>query len=236
MGIANANIFLWKQSDSVVVSDIDGTITVSNARGILGTIITNQYTKVCHVGICNILSTLSSSSQIVYVTSRPIALVNQTRQFLSSLKQGNKTLPDGPLLGFGGNLHQLLLMELVSKTTQKFKTGKLWQQIVQPFRRATNNDPDSPVFVAGFGNNFMDMQSYHAVGMDLDRIFKINKKSQIITFDKPNMTSPQSNSVELAFHPHQWYKDRIGTKYDGYTDPRLISRLVQNELGDGTQR
>lgn len=82
----------------------------------------------------------------------------------------------------------------------------------------------------------MDMQSYHAVGMDLDRIFKINKKSQIITFDKPNMTSPQSNSVELAFHPHQWYKDRIGTKYDGYTDPRLISRLVQNELGDGTQR
>ena len=223
VGIAEAYIFLWSYSDSIVVSDIDGTITKSNARGILGTIVSQQYGKVCHVGICQLLSRLSSSSQVVYVTSRPITLANQTRKFLSSLKQGNERLPQGPLLGFGGNLSQLLIMELVSKTTQRFKSGKLWDQVVKPFRQATN-DPNSPVFVAGFGNNFMDMQSYHAVGMDLHRMFKISKKSQIVNFDKSNVTT-QSYNGDLDFPPHQWYKDRIGTKYDGYTDSRLISTL-----------
>lgn len=224
VGVAEAHIFLWNYNDSIVVSDIDGTITKSNARGILGTIITQQYGKVCHLGICHILSRLSSSSQVVYVTSRPIALANQTRQFLSSLKQGDETLPSGPLLGFGGNLPQLLMMELVSKTTQRFKAGKLWHQVVQPFRQATNNDPNFPVFIAGFGNNFMDMQSYHAVGMNLDRIFKISKKSQIVTFDKPNAIS-QCYNGELEFPPHQWYRDHMGTQFDGYTDSNLISRV-----------
>lgn len=227
IGVAQAYIFLWKHSDSIVVSDIDGTITKSNARGILGTLITQQYEKACHVGICHILSKLSSSSQVVYVTSRPIALANQTRQLLSSLKQGNETLPHGPLLGFGGNFRQLMMMELVSKTTQRFKAGKLWQQVVQPFRQANNNDPSSPVFIAGFGNNFMDVQSYHAVGMDLDKIFKISKRSQIVTFDKPNATTPSYHGA-LDFPPHQWFKDRIGTQFDGYTDSQLITRLCSD--------
>lgn len=224
VGVAHAQIFLWKHTDTIVVSDIDGTITKSNTRGVLGTIVTKQYEKVCHVGICHILSRLSSSSQVVYVTSRPISLANQTRHFLSTLKQGNETLPSGPLLGFGGKLPQLLIMELVTKTTQRFKAGKLWKNVIQPFRKATKNDPNSPYFVAGFGNNFMDMQSYHAIGMDLNRIFKINKTSQIVTFDKENSTSQSSNG-EFEFSSHQWYKDRIGTKYDGYTDSGLISRL-----------
>mmetsp|Transcript_13872 Transcript_13872/g.34865 ORF Transcript_13872/g.34865 Transcript_13872/m.34865 type:complete len:481 (+) Transcript_13872:168-1610(+) len=223
VGIAQANIFLWKYSDSIVVSDIDGTITKTNIRGIAGTLITEQYDKVCHEGISGILSKLSASSRVVYLTSRPIALANHTRRFLSSLKQGNETLPIGPLLGFGGNMPQLLMMELVSKTTQRFKAGKLWQQVVQPFRQATNNDANYPVFVAGFGNNFMDMQSYHAVGMDLDRMFKISKKSKIVTFDKPSLNSEHRNGED--FLSHQWYKERIGTEFDGYEDSNLISRL-----------
>jgi len=228
VGIAKANIFLWNFSDSIVLCDIDGTITKSNVRGILGTIVSQQYEKVCHVGICRILSKLSLFSQIVYVTSRPIALANQTRKFLSNLKQGSETLPEGPLLGFGGNLSQLFVMELVSKTTQRFKAEKLWEQVVKPFRQAANNDPNFPVFVAGFGNSFMDMQSYHSVGMELHRMFKISKKSQIVNFDKPDMTFESYNG-DLDFPPHQWYKDRMGTQYDGYTDPRLLLRLCSNE-------
>jgi phosphatidate phosphatase PAH1 len=157
IGVAHAYIFLWNYQDSVVVSDIDGTITKSNARGVLGTIVTKQYVRVCHVGICHLLSSLSSSSQIVYVTSRPLSLANQTRQFLSNLRQGNETLPHGPLLGFEGKMSQLVVMELLSKTTQKFKSGKLWKQVVQPFRRATN-DPKTPFFVTGIGNTIMDVQ------------------------------------------------------------------------------
>ena len=119
---------------------------------------------------------------------------------------------------------QLLMMELVSKTTQRFKAGKLWQQVVQPFRQATGNNLNYPNFVASFGNNFMDVQSYHAVGMDLDRIFKISKKSKIVTFDKPSVISKSYNGT-LDFPPHQWYKDRIGSVFDGYTDSELSSQL-----------
>eukprot|EP00536_Pseudo-nitzschia_multiseries_P008700 jgi/Psemu1/257461/estExt_Genewise1Plus.C_2260016 len=229
VGVAHAHIFLWKHSDSIVVSDIDGTITKSNARGVLGTVMTKQYDKVCHVGICHILSTLALSSQVVYVTSRPIGLANQTRHFLKNLKQGNETLPSGPLLGFGGKLPQLFMMELVTKSTQRFKATKLWEHVVQPFRKATNNDPMSPFFVAGFGNNFMDMQSYHAIGMNLRRIFKINKKSQIVAFDDKDNTTSRGSNGKFAFPAPQWYKDRIGTKFDGYTDSDLMSRLCSDE-------
>lgn len=228
--VAQAYIFLWNFSDSIVVCDIDGTITKSNGRGIIGTILSQQYEKVCHVGICRILSKLSLFSQLVYVTSRPIALANQTRKFLSNLRQGsNLRLPEGPLLGFGGNLSQLFVMELVSKTTQRFKAEKLWEQVVKPFRQAANNDPKSPFFIAGFGNSFMDMQSYHSVGMELHRLFKISKKSQIVNFDKSDI-NVESYDGDLNFLPHQWYKDRIGSQYDGYTDSRLISRLCSNDI------
>lgn len=158
IGVAYAYIFLLKHNDTISISDIDGTITKSNMRGVLGTIVTRQYERVCHVGICHLLSGLSSSSQVVYVTSRPISLASQTRHFLSNLRQGNETLPQGPLLGFDeGNMSQLFMMETISKTTQKFKAGKLSKQVVQPFRSATN-DVKSPFFVIGIGNTMMDVQ------------------------------------------------------------------------------
>ena len=220
-------IYLFRYSDSIVVCDIDGTITKSNALGVIGTIVTQQFGKVCHVGICQLLSRLSSSSRVIYVTSRPISLANQSRKLLNGLTQENVTLPNGPLLGFGGNLPRVLMMEIINKNTNRFKAGKLWQHVVQPFRQAANNDVFYPIFIAGFGNNFMDMQSYHAVGMALNRIFKINARSEIVTFDNPNVTS-QSYDGDLDFPTRQWFKDRIGTQFDGYTDPQLISQLCPN--------
>ena len=240
VGVANANIFLWKYDDSVVVSDIDGTITKSNARGVLDTIVTDNY-RHCHKDICNLLSHLASkpTTQIVYVTSRPLGLANPTRKFLDNLRQGMAKLPEGPLLGFGGKLPQLLLMELVSKTTHHFKSQTLWKQIVQPFRKAAKDD-NLLVFLAGFGNSMMDVMAYHSVGIHMTRLFKISKDSKIVTFDKKGSSNSSKNSTTtvideetaklttsndgiLNFRPHKWYKERIGTVYFGYSDPRLLS-------------
>jgi phosphatidate phosphatase PAH1 len=235
VGVANANIFLWKYNDSVVVSDIDGTITKSNARGVIDTIVTDNY-RHCHKDICNLLSHLASrpTTQIVYITSRPLALANPTRNFLQNVRQGQAKLPEGPLLGFGGKLPQLLLMELVSKTTHHFKSQTLWKQIVQPFRKAAKDD-DLLVFLAGFGNSMMDVMAYHSVGIHTTRLFKISKDSKIVTFDNKGSNNSKtmmeeetaklttSNDGILNFRPHKWYKERIGTVYFGYSDPRLIS-------------
>jgi hypothetical protein len=254
---AQANIFLWNYQDSVVVSDIDGTVTKSNARGTLGTIVTKQYGKVCHDGICHLLTTLSkhkssksssssSTIQVVYVTSRPISLANQTRQLLSGLKQGTdkdnneSNLPHGPLLGFGGKMSKVLMMEVITHSTNEFKSTKLWQQVVKPFREANanaknNNSNDSaPTFVAGFGNTSKDVQAYHAIGIDLDRIYMIDKKSKIVTFDKKIDTDNDNNNSittraptnpmddNFIFQPEKFYKDRIGTEFNGYTDAKLL--------------
>ena len=253
---AQANIFLWNYQDSVVVSDIDGTVTKSNAKGSFGTIVTKQYGKVCHDGICHLLTTLSkhksskstssSTIRVVYVTSRPISLANQTRQLLSGLKQQGKdndesNLPDGPMLGFGGKMSKVLMMEVISHTTNEFKATILWQQVVKPFREANaknnnnnNNNDSAPTFVAGFGNTFKDVQAYHAIGIDLDRIYMINKKSQIVSFDKKIDTdNDNNNSITCAaapdptddnfiFQPEKFYKDRIGTEFNGYTDAKLL--------------
>jgi len=308
VGMASANIFVYSQHDSIVVSDIDGTVTKSNAAGLLGTMgpfKETLYGKVTHEGICHLLSTLAASSksekgtgngttQVVYLTSRPTLLANQTRQFLVDLKQpatsttttnesivdnesarttanvnsnplkaaamssypkviGSITpiandigLPRGPLLGFGGKVSKVLVMELISHTANEFKSKKLWQQVVQPFREANNNndtdnenDTNHPTFVAGFGNNTRDMQAYHSIGMDLHRIYMIDKKSRIVTFDKKmekdgndnNDTTDPATKDTTTNHPtefqsEQFYKDRIGTTFDeGYTDTKLLFQL-----------
>ena len=283
--LARAAIWLWKECDKVVISDIDGTITKSNARGVVGTIITNQYAAASHSGICQLLSQMiaiatptpeeappppsSSTKRVVYLTSRPIYLANKTRKFLSGLTQqqqqahsddndaaGNGTcelpptptvvgLPEGPLLGFGGNLARVLAMEVLSKSTQAFKAGELEKHIAGPFRRccARNNDNNdninsnsnhkNSVFVAAFGNNLNDVQAYHKIGVDLEKIFMIDKNSRIVTFGKRNNASTNAppprerdGDDESSFPSHSWYKDCTETIFEnGYSDKNLRSLL-----------
>ena len=248
---ARASIWKWKITDKVAISDIDGTITKSNARGVLGTILTDQYEKVCHDGICHFLSKLAVSqpqidqedissvaspptTRIVYLTSRPIHLANKTKSFLSGLSQPQNDnesiihgLPQGPLLGFGGNLAKVLSMEVLSKTAQAFKAGELEKHIAGPFRRARfaegQSDQNESVFVAAFGNNFNDVQAYHKIGVDLDRIFVIDKNSHIATFQK---TNDSTTTNEEGFLPHSWYIDRLSTNLeDGYSNEKLYELL-----------
>lgn len=239
LGMAHANIFLWSHKDSIIVSDIDGTITKSNTRGVIDTILTENY-RYCHQGICELLSHLAEQprTQVLYVTSRPIALASRTRKFLANLRQGSAQLPEGPMLGFDGNLPQLLMMELISMNTHHFKAEMLWKQVVQPFQQVSNGS--SPIFLAGLGNTIMDVQAYHMVGIDLGKIYLIDKKSQISGFDKnlnQSWKKLTSTSSEDRFIPSTirapmsrgWYKSRMGSTFQGYSDPNLLSHVLTYE-------
>ena len=240
-GVAHASIFLWSYQDRVVVSDIDGTITKSNAQGVVDTILTETY-KHCHDGICQLLSSLKQkpNTQILYVTSRPIGLATHTRKFLANLEQGSARLPEGPLLGFGGNIPQLLVMELISMKTHHFKAEILWNQVVKPFRNVANSSSASPIFIAGFGNTMMDVQAYHMAGIDLDKIYLINKKSELAALDrKPhqewtNLTSARNGTLFAATlgvpRPRHWYKGQLGTKFSGYTDDSLLPHVWKHSI------
>jgi hypothetical protein len=206
IAIAPLNIFLWSNTDRIMVVDVDGTITRSNIRGVVDTIVTEQYTY-CHEGVCEFLSSSSSllhtmteksenngsgdgddhrsqsHIRLLYLTSRPIGIANTTRKFLSQLRQRDAhQLPQGPLIGHTGTLPQVLMMELVYKSIHEFKAAALHQHVVQPF--ALLGVHPKRIFVAGFGNTLMDMQAYHMAGMDLGQIYLIDKQSNIHCLDK----------------------------------------------------
>ncbi len=231
IGVANANIFLWSHQDKVLISDIDGTITKSNAGGIYDTILTERYSH-CHEEVCQFFSTVATEKQIqvLYVTSRPISLASRTRKFLDNLRQQNHRLPEGPVLGFRGNIAQLLIMELVSYQTHHFKAEILWNNVVEPFRKAGLTQG---IFQAAFGNTVMDVQAYSMVAVPLSRTYLI-KNSKIHSFDKNgdeeflNLTTSTKNSPTAwkSEMPRGWYHQKMGTTFEGYGDPRLREHIV----------
>jgi hypothetical protein len=119
--------------------------------------------------------------------------------------------------------------------THHFKADLIWKQVVQPFRKVTNATSASPVFLAGLGNTIMDVQAYHMAGIDLEKIYLINKRSQISVFDKQvgeqwtNLTSKKEELFSATVGdpmPRHWYKTHMGRSFKGYSDPTLLKHVL----------
>lgn len=216
LGVAPVNVFLWSTRDRLLVVDIDGTITRSNLRGVIDTILTEQYTY-CHDGVCQFLSSIKNV-RMLYLTSRPIGIANTTRKFLSQLRQAQShQLPGGPLLGFTGSMAKVLLMELVSKSVHEFKREALTANVVRPFLQLGVRN----VFLAGFGNSLMDMQAYHGAGMQMHQIYLVDKRSRIYCLDCKANREPLRN---------QDYMHARGTLFEGYQDSKLMAHILGQAL------
>lgn len=235
IGVAPIHIYSWSSCDRIIIIDIDGTITRSNIRGVVDTVLTEQYQH-CHDGVCEFFSSLlaettnksesSGTVRAVYLTSRPIGLANTTRKFLSELRQQSqkKSLPDGAMIGFEGTLTQLLMMELVSKNVHDFKSKTLRNQVLRPFSElGRNND----VLLAGFGNTSMDCQGYHDAGLELHKIYWIDKQSTIYCLDEEQKTTRSSPTRRRSD-----YRKRRGSSFKGYQDASLVSHVLQREEED----
>ena len=207
---AEAHIYLWKSIDSVIVSDVDGTITRSDVRGVIDNF-QEKYEHV-HDGICKFYHALMDAGnsnrsrtdcgieehhdhnnsyirnkgggevRFLYLTSRPIRIVNQTRKLLVSLSQTcpsktqkNYGLPPGPIMCHRSTLTTVLYGELRAKNMYLFKSEVLQQQVVIPFVAArgevnsksrsravtTSDEPWSPIsenadVTDNFGNDRTD--------------------------------------------------------------------------------
>lgn len=217
IGVANMNIFLWSHQDRLMIVDIDGTITRSNVRGIFDTVVTERYSYT-HKGVCRFLSNLDKSVRFIFLTSRPIALANRTRRFLSRMRQEEGCqLPAGALIGFPGSLMEVLFMELVSHSVHEFKLKSLLKHVTQVFAKSGASN----VFLAGIGNSLMDMQAYHAAGLDLERIYLIDKESTIYCLNNIDAQVPTEVSDFLLAR---------GTRFDGYHDENFLAQ-IQRQIG-----
>lgn len=159
---AEAHLYLWSALDSVIVSDIDGTITKDNVGGVMDTVVQEKFAHI-HNGICKFFEDLATISpvedmdalnssgdgegqiRLMYLSSRPISLVNQTRKLLKSVSQicdanEKHALPPGPMMCNVVPLTSVLYSELVSKNVHEFKSDVLSRQVLLPFVAARGKD------------------------------------------------------------------------------------------------
>jgi phosphatidate phosphatase PAH1 len=161
-------IYLWDYRSKIVVTDIDGTLTKSDAVGIAMGYIGQDWTRGGVVYFYNILK--SRGYKILYLSSRSIKQLEVTRNYLNKVNQSSQSLPDGPLLLNPNNLWLSLINE-VSKKSHIFKLETL-KNVLNLF------PPGGFPFYVGIGNRTGDAMAYSNLGIPRDLIFIINKKNK----------------------------------------------------------
>lgn len=159
-----AKIFYWDYGISVVISDIDGTITKSDTLGHVFTMIGKDWT---HMGVAKLYTDIANNGyHFLYLTSRAIGQADYTRDYLKKVVQDNYQLPDGPVIMSPDRLFTSLHREVIIRKPEVFKMACL--KDVQ--RLFGGRDP----FYAGFGNRITDARSYRSVNVPTSRIFTID--------------------------------------------------------------
>ena len=191
-----AYMFLWKQETPVVISDIDGTITKSDALGHVLNMIGRDWT---HVGVAKLYSDIVANGyNIMYLTSRSVGQADSTRTYLANVVQEGCRLPRGPTILSPDRTMAALRREIYLRKPHIFKMATL-RDIRQLY------GPDHKAFSAGFGNRFTDQISYRTVDVPRTRIFTINSNAEVsldlLSLNKLKMTYMNINEVVDHYFP-----------------------------------
>ncbi|TFK94213.1 LNS2-domain-containing protein [Polyporus arcularius HHB13444] len=167
----SARLFVWEYTDQVVVSDIDGTITKSDALGHVFTMIGRDWT---HVGVAKLYTDICRNGyKILYLTSRAIGQADSTREYLKGIKQNDYQLPEGPVIMSPDRLMASLHREVIMRKPEVFKMACL--RDIQKLFGGPSHNP----FYAGFGNRITDALSYRSVNIPSSRIFTIDSTGEV---------------------------------------------------------
>ncbi|KAK8893252.1 hypothetical protein M9Y10_021669 [Tritrichomonas musculus] len=93
-----ANIFLWKSSVKLIVSDVDGTVTSSDLLGHVLPTFGKDWTHPGLAPLYNKIEKNGKNTQFVYLSSRPIGEASLTRKMLKKIQQDGFVMPEGPLI------------------------------------------------------------------------------------------------------------------------------------------
>ncbi|KAF9579850.1 hypothetical protein BGW38_003722 [Lunasporangiospora selenospora] len=167
--ICSARLFLWNHDYQVVISDIDGTITKSDALGHIFTMAGKDWT---HAGVAKLYTDIVQNGyHILYLTSRAIGQADYTRKYLKGVEQDNYQLPDGPVIMSPDRLMTAFHREVIMRKPEEFKMACL-----RDIRRLFE---DRSPFYAGFGNRITDALSYRSVNVPSSRIFTIDSGGEV---------------------------------------------------------
>ncbi|CAF0997166.1 unnamed protein product, partial [Didymodactylos carnosus] len=222
--VVESYIFLFDYLTKFVISDIDGTITRSDALGQILPLVGKDWS---HDGIAEFFNAIQENGyQFVYLSARAIGQSRITRDFLRNIKQCGCSLPPGPLLISPDSLMTALYREVIAKKPEEFK--------IECLKNIASLFPDKNPFYAGFGNRINDQWAYTAVGIPLTRIFTINPRGEVVRQKLQALQSSYRNLhevVDLIFPPMD---HACSETYSAFTywrsDPIHSDTLVQQKL------
>lgn len=227
----DSRLHVWGPNESVVVADLDGTLTISDVEGHIRTLRLGQY-DFLHKGACDFFTKLHELDlKIVYLTARPIDWASASRTHLENATQHAHSLPPGPLITNSNGLRGALMTEVVNKNPHVFKTQVLNE--IQLTLIHAGRVTEHPVFVAGFGNRPTDVIAYKQVGMEESLIFLIDPYSNLRSSDKPRIyESYDDPNVMLWLLPklkHQVPLEKV-QRIDDYTMRELVLAEEREQL------
>ncbi|XP_074964805.1 phosphatidate phosphatase LPIN3 isoform X1 [Phalacrocorax aristotelis] len=189
-----ATIYLWNWDDKVVISDIDGTITKSDA---LGHILPHLGKDWTHQGIAKLFHKIHLNGyKFLYCSARAIGMAHITKGYLKWVNEQGCALPKGPILLAPSSIFSAFHREVIEKKPEVFKIACL-MDIQKLFAMKLP-------FYAAFGNRANDVYAYKQVGLPESRIFTVNPKGELIQELTKNHKSTYerlSELVELIFPP-----------------------------------
>ncbi|XP_050763420.1 phosphatidate phosphatase LPIN3 isoform X1 [Gymnogyps californianus] len=189
-----ATIYLWNWDDKVVISDIDGTITKSDA---LGHILPHLGKDWTHHGIAKLFHKIHLNGyKFLYCSARAIGMAHITKGYLKWVNEQGCALPKGPILLAPSSLFSAFHREVIEKKPEVFKIACLMD--------IKNLFATKLPFYAAFGNRANDVYAYKQVGLLESRIFTVNPKGELIQELTKNHKSTYerlSELVELIFPP-----------------------------------
>ncbi|XP_024840261.2 phosphatidate phosphatase LPIN2 isoform X3 [Bos taurus] len=184
-------IYLWNWNDKVIISDIDGTITKSDA---LGQILPQLGKDWTHQGIAKLYHSINENGyKFLYCSARAIGMADMTRGYLHWVNDKGTILPRGPLMLSPSSLFSAFHREVIEKKPEKFKIECL-TDIKNLFA------PAQQPFYAAFGNRPNDVYAYRQVGVPDCRIFTVNPKGELIQERTKGNKSSYHRLSELVEH------------------------------------
>ncbi|KAK2875623.1 hypothetical protein FQN49_001560 [Arthroderma sp. PD_2] len=185
--VCPATMYLWSYKVPIVISDIDGTITKSDALGHVLNMIGRDWT---HLGVAKLYTDIASNGyNIMYLTSRSTGQADTTRAYLKGILQDGYKIPQGPVIMSPDRTIAALRREIYLRKPEVFKMACL-RDILSLFEGRQNP------FYAGFGNRLTDALSYRTVNIPSTRIFTINSNAEV-SLDLLSLTKYKSSYVTM---------------------------------------
>jgi LNS2 (Lipin/Ned1/Smp2) len=201
---ADFSVFLYDRTDKIVIMDVDGTVTRSDIRGYVESVYFGIY-DYTHDGIVAFLNSLSDSCNchVLYLTSRPISHLKETRLLLQNARDKTaegRMLPVGPVFTNTETMITAAYRELIAKNTVALKSSillnisKVFKTACSVTRRlpapTLSPDVESRIlasvphpwctpFLFGIGNKVADAIAYKLAGVKEGNILLIDQTSKV---------------------------------------------------------